>query len=104
MEAGFKAAIGAKGVNASSSHEYPAVLKMWAGGSSIHKAISVGDNLVSRTMDDLAAKALRFDDVNSEKVIYGDSSIAIDSSFWEFQKSPDIQSWLSILLLEGSTG
>lgn len=79
VDAGFKAASGAVGVNTNSPYEYPIVLTMWANGSKFREAIAVGENPYIRAATDGAASLLLFPDADSDKIIYGNSKISINT-------------------------
>jgi hypothetical protein len=79
LDAGFKVAVGAIGTNANGSSEYPIALMMWAHGSTIGNAIRLGAHALTRIPADLFARAIGFADVNSVKVVRGNSRITIDS-------------------------
>jgi hypothetical protein len=96
VDAGFKVAVGARGVNANAADEYPDVLRLWSPpeppphpdwfpeppelpASSIGRAIELGSDLEARLRWDNSAKLLGFPDADSEKVIVGDRDITIAS-------------------------
>ncbi|HEY9780195.1 MAG TPA: hypothetical protein V6D09_08680 [Leptolyngbyaceae cyanobacterium] len=79
VDAGFKAASGAVGVNTNSPYEYPIVLTMWASGSKFREAIAVGENPSIRVPTDVAAKLAGFPDADSDKTLCGDSNISINT-------------------------
>ncbi len=76
---GFKAASGALATNANAATEYPIVLTLWATGKQLKDAIAAGNNSLLRIPQDRAAKAMGFEDVDSNKVIIGDGHITIRS-------------------------
>jgi hypothetical protein len=76
---GFNAASGAVGVNANSATEYPTVLTMWAASAKFRDALAEGENILTRKAADDLAKMMGFSDANSDKVIYGNGTITIDS-------------------------
>jgi hypothetical protein len=80
VAAGFTSANGAIGVNANSATEYPSVLTLWAAGIQFKDAIAAGENIVTRAPADATAKLMGFHEANSDKVIYGDSTITINSN------------------------
>lgn len=77
--AGFTTACGAVATNANAATEYPTVLTMWGSGSKFKDALAAGNNALTRIVQDKAAQATGFDDVNSDKAILGDGNITIDS-------------------------
>lgn len=81
VKAGFNTAVGAARINANSATEYPIVLTMWAAGSTIAKAVAVGENPMTRIPADAVAREIGgFSDVNSDKDIVGDGNLTISSN------------------------
>ncbi|HEX8369864.1 MAG TPA: hypothetical protein VF604_15065 [Pyrinomonadaceae bacterium] len=86
VDAGFKAAVGAKKVNANAAAEVPVLFTMWAGGARLGNAVGAGASPITRLPADQAArwfgrinKTGWRDDVNSDKIIIGNDSIKITS-------------------------
>src|SRR5262245_14502790 len=77
--AGFTTACGSLATNANAATEFPAVLTMWAAGSSLKKAIAIGDTSLTRIAQDRAARAMGFADADSKKEIIGSHEITIRS-------------------------
>jgi len=80
IEAGFKTAIGAIGVNTNSGIELPIALSMWGLGNKISTAISAGETGYEAT--DTIASFFNSDwnEANSEKDIDGRAGIKITSN------------------------
>jgi len=71
VNAGFNCAAGAVGVNANSAVETPEFITLWATGSSFQDCIVNSRNrALSKPFED-AARRMGFDDVNSDKEVYG---------------------------------
>jgi hypothetical protein len=79
VEAGFKTASGAVGVNANGTYDYPVQIAKWRDGRTYESAVRAGNNGFMRTIHDEAAELAGFDDVDSEKVIVGVKSLTITS-------------------------
>jgi hypothetical protein len=78
--AGFSTAIGAKAINANSATELPLLLHAWAAGTSIGNALRKADDPRLRKAEDFLAHVVgHFDNVDSKKVLKGDTAITIDS-------------------------
>jgi hypothetical protein len=84
LQAGFKAAIGARGVNSNSAFELPMLLNLWALGKSVKDALRLGDKPATRKLADEAAKAFGrlsnlswVDEVNSQKLLSGNAMLTI---------------------------
>ena len=71
VDAGFRTASGARGVNANSTHDYPTQLALWSSGSYYKTAVQQGNNPPLRLMHDNAARLAGFPDADSEKFIRG---------------------------------
>ena len=86
LQAGFKAAIGARGVNTNSAFELPMLLNLWALGKSVKDALRLGDKPATRRLADEAAKTYgRLGDlpwvkeVNSQKLLSGNAALTIET-------------------------
>lgn len=73
VDAGFQTASGSVGVNADSAFSYPATMLKWRRGSAYWSVVRTSNSRVSIWLSDRAAKLMGFDDVNSFKVIKGDT-------------------------------
>lgn len=80
VDAGFRTASGARGVNANSTHDYPTQLAVWSSNSYYKTAVSQGNFLPLRQMHDATARAFGFPDANSEKFIKGKKYTRITSA------------------------
>lgn len=87
LNAGFKTAIGPLKVNASAAVEYPLFCRLWPGtGSSpktplpINEILRRADRPLPRMIQDLLARRY-FGDVDSKKILKGNSTLTISSSF-----------------------
>src|SRR5205085_8948579 len=69
VAAGFQAACGSLATNANAATEFPTVLTLWAAGKSLKNALKLGNTPLTRILQDRAAKAIGFDDTNSDKEI-----------------------------------
>lgn len=79
IAAGFRTVIGARGVNANSATELPLLLRSWARGEPIGRALAEADNEALRAVaDGLARTVGHFPEADSTKVLVGDARIAID--------------------------
>ena len=78
LDAGFKTASGAVGVNANSPHETPWFVAKWALDWTYEKALDPENDLVDKGWD-AAAKALGWGDVDSTKKVKGDCSVKINT-------------------------
>jgi hypothetical protein len=83
LKAGFKAAIGARKVNANAATEYPLFCRFWAASSgkgrksiTVSEIIRRADRPFPRFLQDLIARRY-FNNVDSTKVISGNASITI---------------------------
>jgi hypothetical protein len=75
--AGFSCAAGAVGVNANSAVEYPEFLTLWSTGTSFRECIEKSRNRnLSKPFETKAAK-MGFNDVNSDKKVYGNGNLKI---------------------------
>ena len=86
IQAGFKAAIGARGVNTNSAFELPMLLNLWALGKNAKDALRLGDKPATRRLADEAAKAYGrlgdlpwVDEVNSQKLLSGNALLTIET-------------------------
>jgi hypothetical protein len=86
LQAGFKAAIGALGVNSNSAFELPMLLNLWALGKTVKEALKLGDKPATRKLADEAAKAYGrlgnlswVNDVNSQKLLSGNALLTIET-------------------------
>ena len=86
LQAGFKTAIGALGVNTNSAFELPMLLNLWALGKNLKDALRLGDKPATRRLADEAAKAYGrlgdlpwVDEVNSQKVLSGNALLTIET-------------------------
>ncbi len=79
LGAGFRAVIGARGVNANSATELPLLLRAWASGEHIGDALERADDPVLRDIADALARLAGFDEVDSMKMLLGDRTLTIDA-------------------------
>ena len=86
LQAGFKTAIGALGVNTNSAFEVPMLLNLWALGKNVKDALRLGDKPATRRLADEAAKTYgRLGDlpwvkeVNSQKLLSGNAELTIET-------------------------
>jgi hypothetical protein len=79
VEAGFRVASGAKGVNANGPVDYPIQLHEWGRNKRYQAVVNAGNQRLGIWTHDAMARALGFDDVNSEKIIEGKSYTCITS-------------------------
>ena len=80
VTAGFRAASGARGVNANASFEYPVVMTRLGLGGTFAEAIAAGNDGAARAFHDSLARGQGFTGVDSFKVIRGTSSIRLTSN------------------------
>lgn len=78
LRAGFRAANGAKKVNANTLHDYPAFLKAWGDGQTFAEATELGNDPYWRNVFDSLARHFGFGDADSEKEVFGAGTIRID--------------------------
>jgi hypothetical protein len=78
--AGFNAASGSVGVNANSAYEYPVIMTQLGLGNRFSDAILAGNNQAFRTMHDNLARMQGFTNVDSYKIIRGNSAVRLSSS------------------------
>jgi len=78
VEAGFRVASGAIGVNANQLYDYPIQLYHWGTYKTYRSAVKAGSSPALMTIQDNLARAF-FDDVNSEKIIEGKKHTRITS-------------------------
>ncbi len=79
VEAGFKTASGAIGINANGPFDFPTQLSRWTKGSTYASAVSAANNPFMRMVHDRAAELVGFDGVDSTKVLEGVKSLRITS-------------------------
>lgn len=80
LAAGFRAAIGARAVNANSATELPTLLSLWGDGKPLKDALARGEEFITRmAADELARRFGKFRDVNSDKILAGDGTLTIDA-------------------------
>jgi hypothetical protein len=79
VEAGFRVASGAVGVNANSPHDYPTQLLYWGLGSPYRNALAAGNSEPLTKVFDKMARKLKFTDVNSFKKAVGRKKTSITS-------------------------
>jgi|GEM_PF-934897 len=78
INAGFLVASGARAVNASSAYEYPKFMSEFGSGTAFGSAMSKADKAFYRDAADwIAEHVLGFDNVDSRKVVSGDTSVTI---------------------------
>lgn len=73
VDAGFQTASGSVAVNADSAFSYPATMLKWRYGSAYWSVVRTSNSRVSIWLSDRAARLMGFKDVNSFKVIKGDT-------------------------------
>ncbi len=71
VRAGFRVASGAKGVCANGPYDYPTQLYRWGQGNTYKSVVKAGNHPIGLVTHDTVARALGFDDVDSEKIIEG---------------------------------
>jgi hypothetical protein len=79
VEAGFRVASGAIGVNANGPVDYPIQLHEWGHNKRYKAVVNAGNQRLGIWTHDAMARALGFDDVNSEKIIEGKTYTRITS-------------------------
>jgi hypothetical protein len=79
VDAGFRTASGAIGVNTNSDYNYPAVLSKWTSNGRYKDAVELGNNPLMVASHDAVAKKMGFRDANSKKVINGMKYLQITS-------------------------
>ncbi len=79
VNAGFRTASGAIGVNTNSDYNYPAVLTKWTSNGRYTDAIALGNSPLMVVSHDAVAKRMGFRDANSKKVINGMKYLQITS-------------------------
>lgn len=79
VQAGFRVASGALAVNANGPYDFPTQLLNWRRGETYRLAVRRANHPVFLQTHDAIAKALGFDDVNSEKIIEGKKLTRITS-------------------------
>jgi hypothetical protein len=79
VQAGFRVASGAIGVNANSPHDYPTQLLYWGLGSPYKSALAAGNSKPLTKVFDSVARKLNFSDVNSFKEVVGKRNTTITS-------------------------
>jgi hypothetical protein len=79
VEAGFRVASGAKGINANGPVDYPVQLHEWGRNRRYKAVVNAGNQRLGIWTHDAMARALGFDDVNSEKIIKGKNYTSITS-------------------------
>jgi hypothetical protein len=80
IAAGFSCAAGAVGVNANSAVEYPEFLTLWSTGTSFRECIEKSRNRnLSEPFESKATK-MGFNDVNSDKTVYGNGNLKITTN------------------------
>jgi len=79
VEAGFRVASGAVGVNANQLYDYPLQLYHWGTNKTYESAVKAGNNPALMKMQDTLASAFFGDAVNSEKIIEGTKHTRISS-------------------------
>ncbi len=70
LHGGFRVVSGAIGVNANGAVEYPIFMEQWRRGKRFKMAIHATPSFITKAQDSLA-RAMGFQDVNSEKMIVG---------------------------------
>lgn len=80
LNAGFKVAIGARGVNSNAATEYPAFLNVTASGAPFSVAIAAGNSPLANLATDKLAKMSGLENTDSEKNVGGDLSEGFLSS------------------------
>jgi hypothetical protein len=71
VEAGFRVASGALGINANGPVDYPVQLHEWGDNKRYQTAVNAGNNRLGIWTHDAVARALGFGNVNSEKIVVG---------------------------------
>jgi hypothetical protein len=79
IEAGFRVVSGAKGVNANGPVDYPTQLHEWGEDKRYSAVVNAGNNRLGIWTHDAIARALGFDDVDSEKIVRGKKYTRITS-------------------------
>ncbi len=79
VDAGFKTASGAVGINANGPFDFPTQLSRWTKGSTYASAVNAANDPFMRLIHDRAAELIGFDDVDSTKVVEGVKSLRITS-------------------------
>lgn len=86
LQAGFKTAIGALGVNSNSAFEFPLLLNLWALGKNVKESLKLGDKPATRKLADEAAKFFGrasnlpwVKEVNSHKLLSGNAELTIET-------------------------
>jgi hypothetical protein len=100
VSGGFASSIGAVGVNANASVEFPTFLTNWALGWRLKDVLNLAESPITRIPADLSAKAFGSlarlgwaPDVNSDKELRGDQNITINSALDPSYLTPgDIES------------
>jgi hypothetical protein len=77
VEAGFKTASGALGINANGPYDFPTQLSRWTKGFTYESAVRAANNELMLQVHDRAAEFFGFDDVDSMKEIFGVKSLRI---------------------------
>jgi hypothetical protein len=77
LNAGFKTAIGARGINVNAFPEYPLLLNAWAKGASIAAACGAANGGLTKAPD-LPGRFFN-KQVNSEKIVAGNRELTINS-------------------------
>ena len=77
IRAGFRTASGARKVNASSATDYPAQLLYWVAGKTYKDCVAAGNAQPGLGIADRAAKAMKFTDADSYKLIQGEGNLRI---------------------------
>ena len=79
VDAGFKTASGALGINANGPFDFPTQLDRWTKGNTYESAVRAANNAFMREVHDRAAELVGFKNVDSEKEIFGVKSLRITS-------------------------
>jgi hypothetical protein len=86
IKGGFKAAIGARGVNTNSAFELPMLINLWALGKSVKDALQLGDKPATRRLADEAARTYGrlgklwwVKEVDSQKLLSGNAMLTIEA-------------------------
>lgn len=79
VEAGFRVVSGAKGINANGPVDYPVQLHEWGRNKRYQAVVNAGNQRLGIWTHDAIARALGFEDVNSEKIIAGKNYTRITS-------------------------
>lgn len=85
--AGFSTSIGARKTNTNAAVEFPVVLQLWTSGQKIKDSLAVGENPLTRSGADAAAKLFADfnnlsykNDIDSDKVLVGSGQLTINSN------------------------